>query len=392
MKRKPKSRGRYGSGSLWLRNRIFWVRYREAQKRPDGTTLHIQHCESTGSGDRAYAERFLRRRLLELGGRRPGVVDSAKISYQDLRENLLTHYVEQKKRSLKWTKEGKPTLNTLPLLDKFFGTYKASEITTADLRRFRREAKTPKRNEKRLNRYMATLRRMFRLALRDELITRAEMPGYFPMTPEPNVAVGARLIEPRWYAPLRRELPEPLRSAFTLAYHVAIRPEELYRLRWEHVDVKRRVVNLSADITKTGKPRYVPLPQDYDLPVGQPADLVFPLGDYRDPWRKACVKVGAGHLECTACGARCNSRLCPTHGKRPAKGGTRYVGITLRHCRHTVARRLSDNKVSRKRAKDMFGDVTDSMFDRYNIPVDGDVEQIGRTLERAHRREQRAAA
>ena len=387
--KKKQKRGRYGSGSLWLRNRIYWVRYREVKRHPDGTSTSIQHCESTRSEDRDFAKRFLHRKLLELGGRRPTVVDPGEVSYEDLRENLLAHFVEDKKRSLKWTKDGSPTLNTLALLDEFFGGYKARDITVADLRRFRREARTDTRGDKRLNRYVATIRRMFTLALKDELLTRAEMPSYFPMTKEPNVAVGAIYIEPRWYAPLRRELSEPLRSAFTLAYGTGIRVEELQRLRWEHVDLKRRIVTMTADITKTGFARAVPLPQDFDLKPGKPNELLFPLGDIRGEWRKACVKVGAGYYACDVCGERCTGLKCPAHGKRLVKR-LRYRGITLRHCRHSFARRMSDAGVDRKRGKDILGDVTDAMYDRYNIPLSKDVERVGELMERFHQKEQKA--
>src|SRR5436309_10204111 len=37
-------------------------------------------------------------------------------------------------------------------------------------------------------------------------------PSYFPTVTEPNVARGAVFIRREWYAPLRRELKEPLRS------------------------------------------------------------------------------------------------------------------------------------------------------------------------------------
>src|SRR5205807_8702370 len=80
-------------------------------------------------------------------------------------------------------------------------------------------------------------------------------------------------------------------SPFTLAYHYAVRVLELRRLKWRDVDLKKRIVMLPGEITKTGKPRTVPLPLDFDRKQGKPEDLVFPLGDFRDQWRAACIRI-----------------------------------------------------------------------------------------------------
>jgi hypothetical protein len=44
-----------------------------------------------------------------------------------------------------------------------------------------------------------------------------------------------------------------------------------------------------------------------------------------------------------------------------------YVGPSLRHCRHTAVRNMSDAGLEEKRIMDISGHVTRSMFDRYNI-------------------------
>ncbi|HJY87002.1 MAG TPA: tyrosine-type recombinase/integrase, partial [Candidatus Acidoferrales bacterium] len=312
-KRKP---ARYGSGGIYQRGRVFWVRYRQVIRRPDAVIDYVQHRESTGSGDREHAEHFLRTRLQEIGGRRPTHVDPKKVSYEDLRQNFLERLDEKGLRSLRRTADGKATLDTLPRLDAFFGNWRASEITQAGVRRFRQDGKKDGLSDVRLNRYVATVRAMFRQAAKDQLITAKEMPAYFPMVKERNEGRGAILVEPGWYERLRKELKEPLRSAFVLAYHSGIRVGELGRLRWRNIDLKKRIATLPGAITKTGQSRVVFLPRDFDRNPGAPDDLVFPLGDDRDAWRAACVKVGGGWYECRKCGARCEGRICPTHGKR----------------------------------------------------------------------------
>jgi integrase len=382
---KEKQKARYGSGSLYQRGAIWHVSYREVKRLPDGNTKYVQHRVSTHSQDREFARKFLNRKLLEVGGRRPMMVEPDKVSYETIRDNYLANCVEKKLRSLRRSKDGTVTLTILPRLDKFFGTWRAAEVTVAHLKRFRAEARTDGLADARINRYMAALRAMFNQARKDELLTRTEIPAYFPMVKEPNEARGAIFIQPEWYAALCKILKEPLRSAFILAYHFAVRVGELERIRWRDVNVQKRLITLPGEITKTGKPRLVPLPSSFDRKPGQPEQLVFPLGDCRGPWREACIKVGAGYNECGECGSRCPGRKCPTHGKLSFKK-LRYRGLTLRHTRHTAVRNMSDAGMPETRIMATSGHVTRAMFDRYNIGKEKDVDRTRKAVERFHRK------
>ena len=368
---KPRKRGRYGDGCVYKNGRLWWLAWYEQRRSPDGTVTRDRKFQSSGSDDKKLAQRMLRSKLQLAGGRRPTSVDPEKVSYDDLRENFLNHAIAKGGRSLKTDREGKTTLATLPRLDRSLRGWRAREITVADLKRFRSDGKADGLSDARLNRYMATLRAAFRLAVKDGLITAAESPAYFPMVAEPNEARGALFVEDAWYQPLRKRLKEPLRSAFVLAYHSGIRVHEMLRLRWRDLDLKARIATLPAEITKTGRVRLIPLPRDFGLKPGQPDALVFPLGNYRWQWYKACVAVAAGRWETTDTGRK------------------RYVGLLLRHCRHTFVRNASDSGMEEKRIMDITGHRTRATFDRYNIGRSEDVERARKILERAHQRRQR---
>src|SRR5260370_24340718 len=135
--------------------------------------------ESAGPDDKKEAQRRLRAKLQLVGGRRPTVTDPRKVSYEDIRQNLLDYYIANNTRSLKKDRQGNITLNTLPRLDRFFGGWRAREIQVAHLKRFRIEGKRDGLSDTRLNRYMAAPREIFPQAIEDEVITGDEQTSYF---------------------------------------------------------------------------------------------------------------------------------------------------------------------------------------------------------------------
>jgi integrase len=370
VKKPRQKRGRYGDGCVYKNGRLWWLSWYEATRAADGSITRTRKFQSSGTDDKKLAQKILRSKLQLIGGRRPTVVDPQKVSYQDLREIYLNHCELNNRRSLKKDKEGKPMLATFPRLDKYFSGWQAHEIDLAALKRFRVDGKAEGLSDARLNRYMATLRAAFRQAIKDDVITSAEAPAYFPTVAEPNEARGAIYVEDGWYEPLKKRLNEPLRSAFVMAYHSGIRVHEMLRLKWQDVDLKARIATLPAASTKTGHSRLVPLHADVKLKPGKPDEVVFPLGNYRWQWYKACVAVKAGRWE------------------NNGKGRKHYVGLLLRHCRHTFVRNASDAGLEEKRIMDITGHKTRATFDRYNIGRKEDVQHASSVLELAHKKRQ----
>src|SRR5207247_458763 len=132
---KSKSRGRYGDGCVYRQEgrRIWWMAWYEPIRQPDGSVKSQRRYESTGTDDKKEAQRRLRAKLQLVGGRRPTVTDPRKVSYEDLRQNMLDYCVANNSRSLKKDAQGNITLNTLPRLDRFFGGWRAGEIQVAHL-------------------------------------------------------------------------------------------------------------------------------------------------------------------------------------------------------------------------------------------------------------------
>lgn len=360
---KTKRRRSYGDGSLWLRGNVWWLRWYEN----DATVGRIQRYESTGSTDRDYAKNELRKKLQAADAPRGRGGDPRAITYEEVRDHWLAELIRLKRRSL-MTKDGKPTLSSIPRLDRFFAGRRIVTITVKDLEDFRNEC-LREITEKGANRAMAALRRMFRYAVKSEYrsrsLTMADLPSHWPMFPEPNEAVGAIYVEPLWYRKLLRRLSDPLRSALVLCYGTGIRVTEMERLRWRDLDLEGRVVNLPGESTKTGAQRSFPLPLDFRLKPGKADEVVFLLGTrYHEDWSEACVAIGAGHYTCRNCGAVCKGRRCPDHGELAVRH-LKYHGPLLRHCRHTFARDMLEKGAPETEIMKVTGHVTRSMFDRY---------------------------
>lgn len=376
-------RARYGSGSIKQVGRYWYIKWREVRRLPDGTAEYIQHRESTGSEDKAFAQKCLNRKLQDTGGRRAFIPDADEITYEEIRDQYVKEAIAEKKKSVR-----NGTIH-FTRLDKFFGNYLIKDITVRSLKEFRQEQLKDGITESTVNRSMAAIRRMFNLAVINEWIEKDKVPSHFPTKPEPNKALGAVFIEDEWYEPLRRELVEPVKSAFVFCYHTGIRIGEMHKLQWQHFDFAKQQVIIPTEITKTNEARTLFIPADFKRKPGKPEDLVFPMGDMRFQWHKACVKLGYGHYihRKGNCGAKCKGQVCPTHGQTNLRDLT-YDGPDMRFTRHTFARNMYSTGMPEARIMDLTGHKTRSMIDRYNISKQDDVEDARLANEKAHRERQ----
>jgi integrase len=378
-KNQPKKKARYGSGSLKKRGNIWWIQVREVKHNPDGTSEYIRHQDSTKSADKVFAQNCLNKKLIEIGGRRPRDVDPNEITYEMLRDAYEEECIRLNRRMVR---RGKMHFTRS---DRFFGGWRVKDFTVTGLKKFRQECLRTGLTDATTNRHVAGLRRMFNLAVENELLERSDVPSHFPMVKEADKNPNAVFIKDEWYVPLSKGLTEPLRSAFILCYHTGMRVHEMLRVRWRDVDLAKHRIILPEEITKTGETRIVFLPDGFNLKGGKSDDLVFPLGDTRPEWYSVCTRLGIGHWRCRECGAESkrNERPC-THRSRKLS----YVGPLLRHTRHTAVRNFDDAGMPRDRAKAITGHKTDSVYSRYNIGKEEDVDKARLAAQLAHKKRQ----
>jgi integrase len=166
---------------------------------------------------------------------------------------------------------------------------------------------------------------------------------------------------------LRDALPSYLKGFVTFAYKVGWRVSEIQGLTWSQVDLNHGIVRLEVGETKNAEGRTVYLDDElrqlfeaqYEARKRQKklVPYVFPnkegdgkIGDFRGAWKAACKKAGIG--------------------KR-----------IFHDFRRTAVRNMIRAGIPERVAMMISGHKTRSVFDRYNIVSDSDLQMAAKLQE-----------
>jgi integrase len=169
------------------------------------------------------------------------------------------------------------------------GTEDLQDITRDQIANLMQQFKTPATR----NRYVALLRAIFRRA-RDVWDWVDKVPA-FQTYVEPDKRI-AYLTEDQ-FCSLLRNLPEPHRSAAVVAVSTGLRKSNIYGLRWDQVELERRMAWIHPDQAKAKRAIPVPLNDDAHAAIasqqGNESELVFPSGPMaRKSWISALRRSG----------------------------------------------------------------------------------------------------
>lgn len=342
----PERRAR-GSGRIWKIGRIWWIQFYSNGR---------QVRESSHSDRKAVAERLLRQRLGEAAAGTLLPPSAARINYSQLRDALIADYHTNQRKWLRRSKGGEQYICGISHLDDFFEGSRAVDITTDRIREFIRARQDEGSANGTINRELALLRRMLRLAVEDRKLR--DIP-HFPMLKEAAPRKG--FLEYEQYVRLRRELPEYLRPILTIGFYTGMRLGEILGLHWENVSLPDGQIRLDPGSTKNGEPRTIPL-------VGELLEMLkierqrhsegafvfmrggLPIGSFRKAWASACERAGLAHL-------------------------------LFHDLRRTGVRNLVRAGVSEHVAMTISGHKTRTVFERYNIVSERDLRDAVRKLE-----------
>ncbi|HEY6288527.1 MAG TPA: site-specific integrase, partial [Nitrospiraceae bacterium] len=218
-----------------------------------------------------------------------------------------------------------------------------------------------------INRELAALTRMFRLAARQTPPLVSTIP-HIPHLKEQNVRQGFFTDED--YTILRAALPDHLKVPFILAYWTGMRMGEVLMLRWDQVDLAEGLVRLEPGTTKSGRGRLIPLPAEVCAVLHQWKDQTsrrYPAS----PW------------------------VCHYRGERLARVQKKLwdkicqrVGLTdklFHDLRRTAIRNMVRRGISERIAMEISGHRTRSVFDRYDIVSEADIHDARTRMNQVHR-------
>lgn len=342
------AKGERGTAKPYLRGKIWWIRYSvpgEGQER-------FESSKSTIKND---AIRLLNKRRKEIDDRQ---ITSTDATVSDLLRLYLDDQRRQQRHSYKQA-DGYVRLH----LEPAFGKIKASALTTKIIKAFIDQKQVADYASASINRWLEALRRAYTLGLK-------ELPPLVYVAPEiedlmldENDNVREGFLEHERYVRLRDELPDHQKLILVIGYHLGMRRGEILKLRWDQVDWDANLIRLEKKQTKGKKARNAPLYGElrawFDL-AHSTRDPNCPfivswkghgITEVKTAWKKARERAGVPEL-------------------------------LIHDLRRTAVRNMIRAGISEKRAMEISGHKTNSMFKRYDITDERDIQADGERLAR----------
>ncbi len=324
----------------------WWMKYYR-----DGRPFY----ESTRTTDRTEARRKLKACEGQVAS---GLHHGPKVDrtrFEDLVAGIRQDYALNERKS------GRRLNDFIRHLTDHFKQLRASAITTDRIKGYVAKRRAEGAANGTINRELACLKRMFKLALQHTPQKVARIP-HIPMLEEHNVRSG--FFSHEEYLAVRGALPDYAQIAVSIAYYTGLRIGEVLGLEWSQVDLHEGKLALTPLQTKTETPRIVYLPPDLHMVLTEAKrrhEAKYPA------CRWVCHRNGHRLLEIRASWYK----------------GCRRVGLEgrlIHDFRRTAIRNMTRAGIPEKVAMAISGHKTRSVFDRYNIVNEGDLKAAARSL------------
>jgi integrase len=351
---------RLRTGSIFLRGKIYWIAYRDQTGE--------QQQESSHSTKREDADRLLKRRQGEVVTGKFAGLGPERITFGELAQEILDDYAENGRKSSAWV-ERRLRLHLLPQ----FAKVRAAEFSSDHLKRYRQSRKKQSAANGTINRELAIVKRVFRLALQSDPPKIARAP-YVQMLKESNVRTG--FLEHDDYMKFRDALPEDLRLLLVVGYHFGTRLGELKALHWPQVDLEALEVRLDPGTTKNDQGRLAPI-----------------YGELKEWFKMAKQIRDQNYPACPWVFHRCGKPIKnfrKSWGKAIQASG--IPRVLVHDLRRTAARKMRRAGVPDKIIMAVVGWKTRAMLDRYDIVTAADLDVFRGRMEAAEAQRRAADA
>jgi integrase len=204
------------------------------------------------------------------------------------------------------------------------------------------------------NRVLGVLSAMFNHLVREEIISKTDVPYIPKWTNVDNVRTGT--VADKTFDKILAEVPTTLHPYLRFLKATGRRSGEVAAYTWDMVNEERTVLSIPAEITKTKDPQTLPLvdrrgkPFDWSewivTAVRFESGPIFETTDFRNQWRRACHKLGLGVYD---------------------EEKQTYRGLKPHDFRRTAISNMTAKGGDRAGVKSISGHKTDSAFNRYDI-------------------------
>jgi integrase len=335
--------------------------------------------ESTGTAEPDQAEKFLKRRLKEIGADEIGARSFVGPNQERIKVSQLFDALEAdyKLRG----KDSAPFRAHLNSVRSYFGPWRALEVTPEAVDQFIAARRDSGAAPATINRSTQLLRQAFKLAIERKHLSVA--PRIRHLSERGNARQG--FFSDAEFEAVAEHLPVTLRDFARFGYLTGWRKGEIASLRWDDVDGD--VIRLRGENAKNGQTRTVALEGELQELIARRksarqfksgnalkfAALIFhnegmPVRDIRKSWATAVVTAGLGWFTCREC-----SKIVDGHRCQECGSASKYSGRLFHDFRRTAVRNMVRAGVPERVAMSISGHKTRSIFDRYNIVNEADL-------------------
>jgi integrase len=281
-----------------------------------------------------------------------------RITFRELAQDVVNDYRDNDRATL-----GHVERRLRKHLLSAFGEIRAADFGTAHVKRYIENRRKEGASNATTNRELAIVKRAFHLAMQCDPPRVLRMP-HIPMLEEHNVRTG--FLEYDAYVRLRGELPRDIRPVFVIGYHTGARIGELKSLRWEQVDSSASRITLNPGTTKNREGRTLPI-------YGEMIDWLRIEKEIRDTQFPACPHV-----------FRRGGKPVRNFRKSWAEACKRAAvpGLLFHDLRRIAVRNVVRAGIPEKTVMQISGHRTRSVFDRYNIVSDRDLDLAAERMQR----------
>jgi integrase len=341
-----------GLGHVYLRGNTYWIKYHK-----DGAPFY----ESSHSSRYKDAVALLKTRI-----NAPVVVKTGPVLVGELLDDLEVYYQVTNPKSAAWG------ARMAKYLRPFWGQRRADKVTTTAINEYIKQRKseavrTDELGPASINRELAILRKALNLG-RDATPPKVGFVPKIITLKEPPARKG--FLEYEQYRALFDALPEELRLPLVIGYFTGARFGEVLSIQLHQVDMRDKKIRL-YDTKRHSEGRWLPI-----------------YGEMLDATAQQVEAIARDYPHCPWLSHRRGNRIISI--RVAWDSACKAVGLPdllFHDLRRSAVRNMVRAGIPEKVAMKISGHKTRSVFDRYNIVDNRDIEDAGKRMEEFFRRQ-----